>query len=93
MYIHTMIGHACQEEIIVHWLIVYFFLSPLRIVHSYGDVTIANEGLQNLPGKDSRYAQHSWPLSWGRGGGGVYKGIPIMGKGGGEKNVKKRRGP
>jgi hypothetical protein len=30
------------------WLIIYCFTSPSRIFHLYGDVTIANEGLQNL---------------------------------------------
>ena len=30
----------------------------MRISHSYGDVTIAGEGLQIFP-----YARHSWPLS------------------------------
>ena len=30
-----------------------------RIVHSYGDATIASEGLQMLT-----YARHSWLLSW-----------------------------
>ena len=32
--------------------------SHSRIFHSYGDVTIAGEGLQILT-----YARHSWPLS------------------------------
>ena len=31
--------------------------SHLRIIQSYGDVTIAGEGLQILT-----YARHSWPL-------------------------------
>ena len=31
---------------------------PLRIFHSWGDVTITSEELQILT-----YAQHSWPLS------------------------------
>ena len=40
-------------------LFVYLGLSShLRIFHSYGDVTIAGEGLQILT-----YARHSWPLS------------------------------
>ena len=34
-----------------------FFLSHLRIFYSFGDVTIAGEGLQILS-----YARHSWPL-------------------------------
>ena len=35
-----------------------FFLSHLIIFNSYGDVTIADEGLQVLT-----CARHSWPLS------------------------------
>ena len=34
------------------------FLSHSRIFHSYGDISIAGEGLQILT-----YARHSWPLS------------------------------
>ena len=42
-------------------LFVYLGLSShLRIFHSYGDVTIAGEGLQI-----STFARHSWPLSSG----------------------------
>ena len=39
-------------------LFVLDFKSHSKIFHSYGDVTIAVEGLQILT-----YAQHSWPLS------------------------------
>ena len=39
-------------------LFVCCLLSRSRIFHSYGDVTIAGEGLQILT-----YARHSWPLS------------------------------
>ena len=39
-------------------LIVWGFSSHLRIFHSYGDVTIAIEGLQIFT-----YVRHSWPLS------------------------------
>ena len=35
-----------------------WYLSSLRIFHSYGDVTIAGEGLQIWT-----YVRHSWPLS------------------------------
>ena len=38
--------------------LVWSLSSHSRIFHSYGDVTIAGEGLQILS-----YAQHSWPLS------------------------------
>ena len=41
------------------WCVVCLgFSSHLRIFHSYGDVTITVEGLQNLT-----YARHAWPLS------------------------------
>ena len=39
-------------------LFVRGFSSHSRICHSYGDLTIAGEGLQILT-----YARHSWPLS------------------------------
>ena len=39
-------------------LFVWSLLSHLRIFYSYGDVTIAGEGLQILT-----YARHSWQLS------------------------------
>ena len=39
-------------------LFVWSLSSHSRIFHSYGDVTIACEGLQILT-----YARHSWPLS------------------------------
>ena len=39
-------------------LFVWSLSSHLRIFHSYGDVTIAGEGLQILTN-----ARHSWPLS------------------------------
>ena len=47
----------------LHGLTLYFFVCfgfcvPLDIFHSYGDVTIADEGLQILT-----YTRHSWPLS------------------------------
>jgi hypothetical protein len=32
----------------INWLIFHYFTFPLRNFHSYGDVTIAGEGLQNL---------------------------------------------
>jgi hypothetical protein len=35
-------------KIIFSWLIVYCFTSRWRIFHLHGDVTIADEGLQNL---------------------------------------------
>jgi hypothetical protein len=35
-------------EIMIDWLIIYGFTSRWRIIHSYGEVTIAGEGLQNL---------------------------------------------
>jgi hypothetical protein len=35
-------------EVIEDWLIIYCFTSRSRIFHLYGDVTIADEGLQNL---------------------------------------------
>ena len=40
------------------FLFVWDFSPHSRIVHSYGDVTIAGEGLQILT-----FARHSWPLS------------------------------
>ena len=39
-------------------LVCLGFASHLRIFHSFGDVTITDEGLQILV-----YTQHSWPLS------------------------------
>ena len=42
----------------VFCLVVWSLSSHSRIFHSYGDVTIAGEGLQILT-----YARHSWPLS------------------------------
>ena len=39
-------------------LLVWGFTSDSRIFHSYGDVTIAGQGLQVLTS-----ARHSWPLS------------------------------
>jgi hypothetical protein len=35
-------------EYLIDWLITYDFTSHSRIFHSYGDVTIAGEGLYNL---------------------------------------------
>jgi hypothetical protein len=32
----------------IDWLIVYCFTSRLSIFHSYGDIIIVDEGLQNL---------------------------------------------
>ena len=40
------------------FLFVWSLWFHSRIFHSYGDVTIAGEGLQI-----STYAKHSWPLS------------------------------
>ena len=49
----------CKE--FVSFLFVFlFFLSHSKIFHSYGDVTIAGEGLQIFT-----YVRHSWPLSSG----------------------------
>ena len=42
-----------------HFLFVWSLWPHLRIVHSYGYVTIAVEGMQNLT-----YARNSWPLRW-----------------------------
>ena len=39
-------------------IVVYGFSSHLKNVHSYGDVTFDDKGLQILT-----YARHSWPLS------------------------------
>ena len=53
-----------KRNIIHVWFFFFFgvfFLSlssHSRVFHSYGDVTIAGEGLQI-----STYARHSWPLS------------------------------
>ena len=46
------------QGILFVMLFVWSLSSHSRIVHSYGDVTIAGEGLQILT-----YARHSWPLS------------------------------
>jgi hypothetical protein len=35
-------------SVLVDWLIIYCFTSCSRIFHLYGDVIIADEGLQNL---------------------------------------------
>ena len=40
-----------------YMFVCLFVSSHLRIFHSYGDVTIASEGLQILT-----YARHLWPL-------------------------------
>ena len=55
-----------SQHCTIYWLMVFLcffcfvwgFSSHSRIFHSYGDVTITNEGLQILT-----YARHSWPLS------------------------------
>ena len=44
-------------NVFVFCLFVWGFSSHSRIFHSYGDVTIAGEGL------NMTYARHSWPLS------------------------------
>ena len=36
------------KTIMIDWLIIYGFTSHSRILHLYGNVTIADEGLQNL---------------------------------------------
>ena len=56
-------NHDDSLAYILHMFFVCLFVylglsSHLRIFHSYGDVTIAGEGLQILT-----YARHSWPLS------------------------------
>ena len=43
---------------LLQFLFVLSLLPHLRIVHSYGYVTFAVEGMQNLT-----YARNSWPLS------------------------------
>jgi hypothetical protein len=40
--------HGCRRNLNIVWLIVYHFRSRSWILHFYGDVTIASEGLQNL---------------------------------------------
>ena len=49
-----------QSTFYTNFHIFYYtgFLSHSRIFHSYGDVTIAGEGLQNLT-----YTRHSWLLN------------------------------
>ena len=42
----------------IYLMIVWSFSSHSRIFHSFGDVTIAGEGLHILT-----YVQHLWPLS------------------------------
>ena len=42
----------------IYLMIVWSFSSHSKIFHSFGDVTIAGEGLHILT-----YVQHSWPLS------------------------------
>ena len=44
---------------LLHFLFVLSLSPHLRIVHSYGYVTIAGIGMQNLT-----YALHSWLLRW-----------------------------
>ena len=46
------------NKFIIFCLFVWGLSSHSRIFHSYGDVTVAGEGLQILT-----YARHSWPLS------------------------------
>jgi hypothetical protein len=42
-YIRTI-----DKQTMIDWLIIYGFTSRSRILHLYGDVTIAGEGLQNM---------------------------------------------
>ena len=48
---------SCRYSTFIY-LFIWSLSSHSRIFHSYGDVTIAGEGLQILT-----YARHSWPLS------------------------------
>ena len=51
-------AHVLRSVFLFLFLFFWSLLSHSRIFHSYGDVTIAGEGLQILT-----YARHSWPLS------------------------------
>ena len=46
------------NSVFVVVVVVFLCVLFLRIFYSFGDVTIAVEGLQNFT-----YAPHSWPLS------------------------------
>ena len=58
----TPSGGVRETVHLINYNICFFvfgaFWSHSRICHSYGDVTIAGEGLQILT-----YARHSWPVS------------------------------
>ena len=51
-------GFKFLRKKVICYLLVCGFSSHSRIFHSYGYVTIADEGLQILT-----YARHAWPLS------------------------------
>ena len=52
---------GCDVICLLSFLFVCLeFFVPLENFHSFGDVPIAGEGLQNLT-----YARHLWPLSSG----------------------------
>ena len=55
---HGVFGQNPLSYFVVFFVFVWGFTFDSRIFHSYGDVTIPGEGLQNLT-----YARHSWPLS------------------------------
>ena len=58
--IFSIMGHdsVCLFVCLFVGFFFWSFSSDSRIFHSYGDVTIAGEGLHNLI-----YARHSWSLS------------------------------
>ena len=53
----TVLDEITNRDMFV-CMFVWGFSSHSRIFHSYGDITIAAEGLQILS-----YAPHTWPLS------------------------------
>ena len=55
--INTILCYPCYPLYCL-FLVWLGLLSHWRIFHSYGDVTITGEGLQNLT-----HARHTWPLS------------------------------
>ena len=58
LVLNSLINAEGDISICLICLFVWGFSSHSRVSHSYGDFTIANEGLQILI-----YARHSWPLS------------------------------